>query len=158
MLEAEGVGEHPRMLVINSETFTVWKDHFARLQKVVAGWEPQGGRLLTLGMSLPFDWCYSSVSHEPFSVGSEHPSFSDFPVLPVVGKKSGQHILDTISKLSLSFLEDKLEDTLRTVPSVDLDIKTIGVKKDGKPKRKLIGNPGDVISSYEGIQRSISTS
>jgi platelet-activating factor acetylhydrolase len=41
---------HPRMLVVNSETFTLWKDHFARLQEVVAGWEPRGGKILTLGM------------------------------------------------------------------------------------------------------------
>lgn len=40
---------HPRMLVINSETFTLWKDHFERLQEVVSGWEPHGGRILTLG-------------------------------------------------------------------------------------------------------------
>jgi len=44
------VSTHPRMLVINSETFTLWKDHYARLQEVVAGWEPRGGRTLTLGM------------------------------------------------------------------------------------------------------------
>jgi len=39
----------PRMLVINSETFTLWEDHSARLQEVVSGWEPHGGRILTLG-------------------------------------------------------------------------------------------------------------
>ena len=38
----------PRMLVINSEAFTLWKDHYARLQKVVAEWEPQGGHILTI--------------------------------------------------------------------------------------------------------------
>jgi len=27
------------MLVINSETFTLWRDHFARLQEVVSTWE-----------------------------------------------------------------------------------------------------------------------
>ncbi|PPQ65961.1 hypothetical protein CVT26_010723 [Gymnopilus dilepis] len=40
--------DHPSMLVINSETFTLWKDHYARLQEVVAGWEPQGDRILTI--------------------------------------------------------------------------------------------------------------
>lgn len=38
----------PRMLVINSEAFTLWKEHYARLQKVVAEWEPQGGHILTI--------------------------------------------------------------------------------------------------------------
>jgi platelet-activating factor acetylhydrolase len=41
----------PRMLVINSEAFTVWEGHYERLREVVAGWEPQGGRILTLGKS-----------------------------------------------------------------------------------------------------------
>jgi hypothetical protein len=40
---------HPSTLVINSEQFTVWKEHHTRLRAVVADWEPQGGRLLTLG-------------------------------------------------------------------------------------------------------------
>lgn len=40
---------HPRMLVINSETFTLWKDHYARLQEIVAGWEPEGGKIMTIG-------------------------------------------------------------------------------------------------------------
>jgi len=37
------------MLVINSEQFTVWKSHYARLKEVFESWEPRGGRLLTLG-------------------------------------------------------------------------------------------------------------
>jgi len=51
VLETLEVSTPPRMLVINSETFTIWKDHYARLQEVVAGWEPRGGRILTLGMT-----------------------------------------------------------------------------------------------------------
>ncbi|PPQ77702.1 hypothetical protein CVT25_011137 [Psilocybe cyanescens] len=118
---------HPSMLVINSETFTLWKDHYTRLQEVLAGWEPQGGRIMTI-------------------VGSEHVSFSDFPMLPIFRKKKARPILDTITQLSLSFLDDTLEDTLRTIPNIPMEVKIIGVKKDGKPKRKLLGKPGDVIA------------
>lgn len=118
---------HPRMLVINSETFTLWKDHFARLQEVVSGWEPHGGRILTL-------------------VGSVHTSFSDFPVMPIIRKKSARPLLETISTLSLAFLDDRLEETLVSeVSTTNMEIEVIGLKKDGKPKRKLIGNVGDVI-------------
>ena len=46
----DAVSPHPRMLVINSETFTVWKDHFARLQEVVKGWEPEEKSIITLGL------------------------------------------------------------------------------------------------------------
>ncbi|KAF8914180.1 platelet-activating factor acetylhydrolase, isoform II-domain-containing protein [Gymnopilus junonius] len=118
--------QHPSVLVINSETFTLWKDHYARLQEVVAGWEPQGGHILTI-------------------VGSVHISFSDFPVLPVVRRKFALHIMDVISQLSLSFLENKLEETLHTISTTKMEIEIIGVRKDGKPKRKLIGKPGDVV-------------
>jgi len=118
---------HPRMLAINSETFTLWKDHFARLQEVVSGWEPHGGRILTL-------------------VGSVHASFSDFPVTPIIRKKSARPLLETISTLSLAFLDDRLEEALVSeVSTTDMEIEVIGLKKDGKPKRKLIGNVGDVI-------------
>ncbi|KAG5633990.1 hypothetical protein H0H81_004006, partial [Sphagnurus paluster] len=39
---------HPQMLVINSEVFTLWKDHYARLENIMRVWEPQGKRILTL--------------------------------------------------------------------------------------------------------------
>ena len=43
----------PRMLVLQSEGFTLWADHFARLLRTVKRWE--GGRVLTLGEYL-FHW------------------------------------------------------------------------------------------------------
>ena len=39
----------PRMLVLNSDPFTLWQEHFARLKEVVEAWEPEGRRVLTLG-------------------------------------------------------------------------------------------------------------
>ncbi|KAF5387725.1 hypothetical protein D9615_000551 [Tricholomella constricta] len=41
----------PKLLVINSEIFTLWKDHYTRLEGVVRAWEPQGQRILTLGLA-----------------------------------------------------------------------------------------------------------
>ncbi|KAF9481807.1 hypothetical protein BDN70DRAFT_875743 [Pholiota conissans] len=126
-IELDAKVSHPRMLIINSETFTLWKDHYERLKEIVAGWEPEGGKIMTI-------------------VGSVHVSFSDFPILPVVRKKTARPIMETISKLALSFLDDTLEEVLKTVPTTGMEIKIIGVKKDGRPKRKLLGNVGDVIS------------
>ncbi|KAF5322885.1 hypothetical protein D9619_000626 [Psilocybe cf. subviscida] len=117
---------HSKMLVINSETFTLWKDHYARLKESMAQWGPGGGRILTL-------------------VDSVHVSFSDFPILPVFKKKHARPMLETITSLSLAFLEDNLDNKLKELPTTPMEIKVIGVKKDGKPKRKLIGNPGDII-------------
>ena len=53
--------------------------------------------------------------------------------------------METITKLSLAFLNDKLDEVLQTVPTTKMETMVIGVKKDGKPKRKLVGLPGDVI-------------
>lgn len=39
--------QHPKMFVINAEGFTLWKDHFTRLQDLVRAWD--GGRLITFG-------------------------------------------------------------------------------------------------------------
>lgn len=49
---AEDTPPHPSILVINSEVFTLWKDHFARLQEVVAAWDAEGKRIITLGQSI----------------------------------------------------------------------------------------------------------
>jgi len=83
-----------------------------------------------------------------FAVGSEHISFSDFSVLPTVFRKAtARPILDIIIKLSSFFLDDELEGNLCTLPTTDMQIDVIGQKKDkyGSPKRKLVGNPGDII-------------
>ncbi|TFK43726.1 platelet-activating factor acetylhydrolase, isoform II-domain-containing protein [Crucibulum laeve] len=127
---SKALSPHPRMLVINSETFTLWKDHFERLREVISGWEPDGKSILTL-------------------VGSQHVNFSDFPVLPIVHKKGARKIMNTIGTLSLAFLDGKLDQCLEEeVNTVKMEINIVGVKKDGKPKRKLVGKIGDVIADY----------
>lgn len=57
--------------------------------------------------------------------------------------------METINNLSSSFLDDKLNDTLHTMPTTSMEIEIVGVKRDGKPKRKLVGNIGDVIAQYK---------
>ncbi|TFK71814.1 hypothetical protein BDN72DRAFT_837193 [Pluteus cervinus] len=118
----------PRMLVINSEIFTLWRDHFPRLQEVVKAWEPSGNRIVTL-------------------IGSKHADFSDFPALPVVRSKASSTFLDIIGRLSTAFLEDQIDHALTEVPSQDLETKVVGVRKDGKPRRKIIGEVGKIIIS-----------
>ncbi|KAF8639716.1 hypothetical protein AX17_000978 [Amanita inopinata Kibby_2008] len=116
----------PRMLVINSETFTLWEDHFIRLREVVQAWEPEGDRIITL-------------------VGSQHTSFSDFPILPLVQRKEARLLLDTIVHVSLAFLDSSLELKLDVLPKRSMETRIIGFKPNGKPKRKLVGNAGDII-------------
>ncbi|KAL0949350.1 hypothetical protein HGRIS_009420 [Hohenbuehelia grisea] len=114
------------LLVINSEKFTIWKDHFARLQGVVQEWAPQGQRLLTV-------------------VRSQHPSFSDFLVLPVIRTKSARTLMGTIVALSVAFLDNRLREELRVRKTREMEVRVVGKKPDGKPKRELLGEVGDVI-------------
>ncbi|KAJ7178964.1 platelet-activating factor acetylhydrolase, isoform II-domain-containing protein [Mycena filopes] len=114
------------MLVINSQVFTLWKDHFARLTDIVNDWVPNGRRLLTL-------------------IGSQHHSFSDFPVLPLIRTKSAAKLMDLTALLTLAFLDDTLDTALERVPTKPMEEKIIGKRKDGRPKRTLVGEVGDVI-------------
>ncbi|KAJ7490431.1 platelet-activating factor acetylhydrolase, isoform II-domain-containing protein [Mycena galericulata] len=114
------------LLVINSQVFSLWKDHFTRLAGVVDAWEPQGRRLLTL-------------------VGSQHASFSDFPLLPLVRTRAASALRDRAAELTLSFLDGALEAVLNKVPIRKMEVKIIGTHKDGRPKRTLIGEVGDVV-------------
>jgi platelet-activating factor acetylhydrolase len=42
--------KHLKLMVINSEEFTVWEDHFKRVEEVVPAWP--GSTLLTIGARL----------------------------------------------------------------------------------------------------------
>ncbi|KAJ7904684.1 platelet-activating factor acetylhydrolase, isoform II-domain-containing protein [Mycena olivaceomarginata] len=115
-----------QMLVINSQVFSLWTVHFTRLAEVVKAWEPQGRRLLTL-------------------IGSQHTSFSDFPVLPLVRTKSAAKLIDVTATLSLAFLDGTLDTALERVPIKKYEEKIIGKRKDGRPKRTIVGNVGDIV-------------
>jgi platelet-activating factor acetylhydrolase len=78
-------------------------------------------------------------------VGAVHVSFSDFPLLPVVRKNSAEVLMNLISKLSLAFLDEKIEDALRDVRTRKMEFEVIGKKEDGEPKTRCIGEVGDVI-------------
>jgi len=114
------------MLVLNSDAFTVWKDHFERLKSIVEAWEPDGRRILTLAQAA-------------------HVSFSDFPLLPILRKASGEVLMDLISKLSVAFLDGKVEEALTEVRTRKIEFEVIGNNENGEPKRRCIGEVGDVI-------------
>lgn len=96
-------------------------------------------------------WAFQTVVHWTivpeliFAARSHHVSFSDFPLFPIIRRKSASLFMDLISKLSVSFLDDCLDKTLEELPTRDMVVKVIGTKKNGKPKRQLIGGVGDVI-------------
>ncbi|KAJ7638931.1 platelet-activating factor acetylhydrolase, isoform II-domain-containing protein [Roridomyces roridus] len=128
-VEKPPVEQREEMLVINSQIFSLWTEHFTRLSSVVDAWEPQGRRLLTL-------------------VGCKHAQFSDFPVLPVVRTKAAVTIANRIAELTLGYLDGELEATLDKVPTRAMQVETVKVmrkRRDGRLTRRLVGDLGDVV-------------
>ncbi|KAK0498588.1 platelet-activating factor acetylhydrolase, isoform II-domain-containing protein [Armillaria luteobubalina] len=115
----------PKLLVINSEKFTLWKEHFNRLESIVRSWGASGS-LLTL-------------------VRARHESFSDFPLLPWVRDKTSVGLMKSISRLSNAFLDNRLNETLNTELTSKMEIEIIGKRKDGRPKRQMKGGLGNIV-------------
>ncbi|KAI0306841.1 platelet-activating factor acetylhydrolase, isoform II-domain-containing protein [Multifurca ochricompacta] len=118
---------HPKLMVINAEGFTLWKDHFKRLEEAVPAWP--GSSLFTI-------------------VGARHVSFSDFPMLlPIpIRNSSAQPIMNVIKTLVLSFLDDTLPSAISSLTTRKPEIEDM---RSGfwskKTQRKLVGQPGDVV-------------
>lgn len=72
-------------------------------------------------------------------------SFSDFKLLPFVRNKASESIIDVIGKLSIGFLDGKVEEVLETCSVRKIEVEVIGKTKDGRDKRQIIGNVGDVV-------------
>ncbi|KAK0230986.1 platelet-activating factor acetylhydrolase, isoform II-domain-containing protein [Armillaria fumosa] len=115
----------PRLLVINSEKFTLWKEHFDRLESIVKSWGADGS-LLTL-------------------VRARHESFSDFPLLPWVRDKTSVELMKSISRLSNAFLDNRLNETLNTELTSKMEVEIVGKRKDGRPKRQMKGGPSNSV-------------
>ncbi|KAG7449029.1 uncharacterized protein BT62DRAFT_887202 [Guyanagaster necrorhizus] len=115
----------PRLLVLSSENFTLWKEHFKRLKNTVRLWDADG-TLLTL-------------------VRARHETFSDLPLLPWVRDKASLRFMNVIARLSNAFLDNQLNETLNTQRTSKMEIEIVGKRKDGRPKRQIKGSPGDIV-------------
>lgn len=128
-------GAPPKLLVINSEDFTTWKEHFPRLLDIVKLWnrgcndasEDLRARLVTI-------------------VRSKHISFSDFGVFFAFGRegREGLKYLDTIFSLSSGLLHSDLQSALQKETRASGNLETYK-KGDGSTGRKFIGKPGDIV-------------
>ncbi|KAJ4478305.1 platelet-activating factor acetylhydrolase, isoform II-domain-containing protein [Lentinula aciculospora] len=125
-----------RLLVINSEAFTLWTSHFDRLTEVVKGWGSDA-KLITL-------------------LKAAHTSFSDYHVFPLVGNKASARLLGIISQLSLAFLDHSENDwpSKEVLKSTDVQVEilhtmpkkiVIGKWEDGRSRHRLDGELGQVV-------------
>ncbi|KAJ3722398.1 platelet-activating factor acetylhydrolase, isoform II-domain-containing protein [Lentinula raphanica] len=129
---------NPRLLVINSEAFTLWSSHFERLANIVKCWGPNA-KLLTL-------------------VKSAHTSFSDYHVFPFIGSNASAQLIDIISDLSIAFLNSLNDDWLSDWLSKDTGSKlkidlvhtmpekiVIGKWPDGHNRHRFAGELGQIV-------------
>lgn len=100
-LEVIGTDITVPLLVINSEAFTLWQDHFNGLRDIVVGVKNDADAwLITLGSSLPpslpfhpFFGGVIMVSYAQKLVGSIHLSFSDLPLIqPFIARRAGARV------------------------------------------------------------------
>ncbi|KAH9844109.1 platelet-activating factor acetylhydrolase, isoform II-domain-containing protein [Rhodofomes roseus] len=163
-VEATRDARAPQVLIINSEEFTLWRNHFARLLKVVHEWQQPN--------SLPGsgDEAHSERRHsssEPEASGSrrrggdtamgvdaqgdetppaklvtliraKHVSFSDFSVIWPIGHvaPSGRVLLRMLGDLALAFFNDDLGATLDGLPKREMEEEHRGSVKSTPPGRR----------------------
>ena len=139
----ESVQKHsrtlPRLLVLNSEGYTVWTEHFQKLRDILDVWNSQAhdkneaapadrrARLFTL-------------------VRARHQSFSDFLMLFAFGKRAQEErrYLDITCDLSLAFIQGSLEQELERHPKASGEMVVLS-KPDGSEEIKLIGDAGQIV-------------
>ncbi|CAL1701106.1 unnamed protein product [Somion occarium] len=123
----------PELLVINSEDFTFWDEHFDRLKQIVETWNQSDNvakaTLLTI-------------------LRCKHISFSDVELLLPFGrrKRAARKLIDIIFDLSDAFLDNRLEDALRYHQLRDDKTEWVRKpKKEKEGKRRLVGELGDIV-------------
>lgn len=120
----------PSLLIMNSEGFTLWKDHFEMLEQLVRDWRKSG------------DECASLVT----IARSQHHFYSDFATFVPFGqtKPLALGVLNTAHKLTVAFIQGNLAVELKGKRKMEVE-PVPGKDKYGEGKRRLVGQPGEVI-------------
>lgn len=130
------------LFVINSQGFTVWRDHFPILKSYVAESKSNSGRAWLATLS-----------------GSGHTDFSDFPyTLPRFFKSKVQveQAMKVFTKMTLLEIFRNRDDPVNGTATAENDVEslskslkeidvTVREEVDGEVKKKDLGEPGVVI-------------
>ena len=135
----------PALLVLNSEFFTLWRDHFARLQGVVRAWDAAApdakaeAAAAAGGRGAQHAWLVTLVR-------AKHVSFSDFGVVVPFGgyARDARRFLDVICELADAFLGGGFEEALGRQSRVEFEVESVEEKK-GHAKRRIVGGVGDIV-------------
>ncbi|PSR74969.1 hypothetical protein PHLCEN_2v9383 [Hermanssonia centrifuga] len=131
--------EPPILLVVNSEGFTLWDDHFTRLKDIVKCWN---------GASKDHSELVSGRRAQLVTVArSKHVSFSDFGVILPFGQmaRDGRKFLDTMSNLAIGWVEDRFDESLQQQKKASGATEWVNAKGDKKGKRRFVADVGDII-------------
>ncbi|PCH41483.1 hypothetical protein WOLCODRAFT_119037 [Wolfiporia cocos MD-104 SS10] len=132
-----GMPRAPHILVLNSEEFTLWDDHFARLAEVVRAWRRTGpgvdAQLLTF-------------------IRAKHVSFSDLGVIWPLGHlaRDGRTFLRVTGDLALAFLANRTEEAIQGVTKREMEVehvrkRTLKSAPPGTRRRRIVGGVGEVV-------------
>ncbi|OSX60109.1 hypothetical protein POSPLADRAFT_1047583 [Postia placenta MAD-698-R-SB12] len=147
-VEATRDARAPSILVLNSEEFTLWPDHFARLEGVVRAWRQD----IREANHVPGEESQSTPVKLLTLVRAKHVSFSDFGVIWPLGHASrdGRIVLKIVGDLAIAFLGGELREALQGIEKRDMEIEHTkkGSLNSAPPAlrhRKLVGHIGEVI-------------
>jgi len=148
-VEATRDSRAPTILVINSEEFTLWKDHFDRLQDVVRTWRQD----IKEANNIAGDEEEESTPIKLLTlVHAKHVSFSDFGVIWPLGHPSsgGRRLLKLVGDLALAFLGDELREAMQGLKQQDMAVErtrkgTLNSAPPARRTRRLVGHTGDVV-------------
>lgn len=129
------VGHIPKLLVLNSEGFTLWDGHFQQLEEIVRVWNESDENTCARLYSI---------------MRSRHISFSDFLILASRGqrRRDAMKLLGIIVELSSAWMDGNFDDVL----SHHVVVKDPPIEKKTKPRtgekgwdRQFVGNLGDIV-------------
>ncbi|KAG8763090.1 hypothetical protein FRC12_008721 [Ceratobasidium sp. 428] len=120
----------PPLLIMNSEGFTLWKEHFEMLEQLVADWRHQKHECATLVTI----------------VRSKHHFYSDFALFVPFGetKRLGMGVLNSAHKLTMAYFNGSLAEELKGKRSMEVE-PVPGKDKYGEGKKQIVGQPGELI-------------
>ncbi|KAG9105985.1 hypothetical protein FRC07_009033 [Ceratobasidium sp. 392] len=113
--------DRPPLLIMNSEGFTLWNEHFEMLQQLVADWRHQ--------------------KHECASLVT-----IDFALFMPFGetKRLGMSVLDSAHKLTMAYFNGTLAEELKEKRGMETE-PLPGKDKYGEGKKQIVGQPGELI-------------
>ncbi|KAG8711424.1 hypothetical protein FRC08_015913 [Ceratobasidium sp. 394] len=122
--------DRPPLLIMNSEGFTLWKEHFEMLEQLVTDWRHQKHECATLVTI----------------VRCKHHFYSDFALFVPFGetKRVGMGVLDSAHKLTMAYFNGTLAEELKGKRGMEIEPMP-GKDKYGEGNRQIRGQPGELI-------------